>query len=131
MRWKSAQCQEKKNHTCGNDPIEIVKLIIKCYGRFPLSCIRMVGTLELHYVLHKTRHQILLFTLSYSYQLLVHDVYDFLDCVVNSASCFFTYNFELRVYGNSFSGNSSGDENGCIQYNGNIFTAHSFVTACC
>ena len=73
------------------------------------SRVCMVRAFELHYVLHESRYQILLFSLCYGYQLLIDDIYDFLDCVINSTRCFFAYNFELEIHGNSFLSDSFGD----------------------
>ena len=79
---------DKKSHkglkisTCSHDPIEIVKLIIECHGCFPISRVCVVRAFELHYVLHESR---LLFSLGYGYQLLINDIYDFLDCIIDSA----------------------------------------------
>ena len=94
---------DKKSHkglkisTRSHDPIEIVKLIIECHGCFPFSRVCMVRAFELYYVLHESRYQILLFFLCYGYQFLIDDIYDFLDCVIDSARCFFADNFELRI----------------------------------
>lgn len=45
---------------------------------------------------YETRHQILLFTLDYSYQLFINDIYDFFDCIINSTRRLFTNNFKIE-----------------------------------
>lgn len=45
---------------------------------------------------YETRHKILLFTLSYSYQLFINDIYDFFDCIINSTRRLFTNNFKIE-----------------------------------
>ena len=63
--------------TCGYNSIEIVKLI-ECHRCFPFSRVCMVRAFELHYVLHESRHQILLFSLCYGYQFFIENDLNFL-----------------------------------------------------
>src|SRR3954470_13541914 len=62
--------------------IKVIEFVIKCLGCLPfLIRFRMVGAFEMHYVCIKPA-TIVLFAFSYSYRLIIHGIYDFLESLI-------------------------------------------------